>query len=409
MEAEVLALSKEYPVVLLTGSRQVGKSTLFEHLAAPERKRVSLDDLQSRELANNDPALFLELNQPPVLIDEIQYAPALFPGIKLLVDRGANPGDYWITGSQAFKMMQMSGESLAGRIGILHLLPMSQGELYGGQAADAEAGNKAQEPFRVDLEYLKALTKDRRPTGALEVFTRIFNGSMPARVSGQVSSNQRFYSNYIQTYLERDVRDLDPTVGLADFSRFLRVAAARVGQVLNVNDMAKDMVVRPEKVKAWLSILEQLDAIFYLYPYSNNVLNRAIKKPKLYFHDTGLVAYLTRWSSADTLEAGAMSGALFENYVVSEAIKSYCNRGLEPPFYFYRDRDQKEVDLLIATDGMLTPIEIKKTSSPNLHMAANFATLDHPPNQLTQGAIICMTEELNALGSKVLTIPVWAL
>ena len=332
LEKVVMEVTKEYPVVLVTGPRQVGKTTMLQKLMdGTGRNYVSLDDLTERDLAKRDPELFLKLHQPPVLIDEVQYAPELFPYIKLAVDRGHQAGAFWLTGSQIFKLMRGVQESLAGRVAVLSMTTLSQAEISGVSA----------EPFSVNLEALRRRSTERPPADTHEIFKRIYRGSMPAIVSGAASNSQIFYSSYLSTYIERDVRSLSESIDATKFIRFVTAVAARCSQMLNVAEIAQDADINQKQAKDWLGILETLGIIFYLHPYSNNLLKRLVKTPKLYFFDSGLVCYLTRWSSAETLEYGAMNGAILENYVVAEIAKSYLNCGQEPYLYYYRDKDAR--------------------------------------------------------------------
>ena len=354
LEKVVMEVTQEYPVVLVTGPRQVGKTTMLQKLMdGTGRGYVSLDDLTERDLAKRDPELFLQLHRPPVLIDEVQYAPELFPYIKLAVDWEHQAGAFWLTGSQIFKLMRGVQESLAGRVAVLSMTTLSQAEADGAQT----------EPFLVELEALKRRAAGRLPADTHEIFERIYRGSMPAIVSGTASNSQIFYSSYLSTYIERDVRSLSESIDATKFIRFVTAVAARCSQMLNVAEIAQDADINQKQAKDWLGILETLGVIFYLHPYSNNLLKRLVKTPKLYFFDSGLVCYLTRWSSAETLEYGAMNGAILENYVVSEIAKTYLNCGKEPYLYYYRDKDAREIDIVLEHDGVLNPIEIKKTAA----------------------------------------------
>ncbi len=400
MEKVFLELNEQYPAILVTGPRQVGKTTMLEQLMEQEgrnREYISLDDLNNRTLAKSDPAMFFQLHQPPVFIDEVQYAPELFTYIKILVDQRHSPGDFWLTGSQLFKLMDNVQESLAGRIALLHLSSLSQQEIYA--PGDAE-------PFTVDLEQLKQKQAHTKPVTAPEMYERIFLGGMPALVSKKYTSRERFYSSYISTYLERDVKELSGTIDTLKFMQFITAAAALTGQLANYKNIADQADIDQITAKSWLRILETLGIIFYLHPYSNNVLKRTIKKPKLYFYDTGLVSYLTKWSSAETLESGAMNGAILENYAVSEILKSYQNAGLEPYLYYYRDRDAKEIDLLIERDGKLSPVEIKKTATPSYRLTGVFSVIEKSPLQKGTGAILCLAEKLGALDQDNLIVPI---
>ena len=400
MEQIFLELNHQYPAILVTGPRQVGKTTMLENIMAQEnisREYVSLDDLNNRALAKSDPAMFFQLHPPPVFIDEVQYAPELFTYIKILADQRKTPGDFWLTGSQLFKLMDNVQESLAGRVALLHLSPLSQQEIY--QQCDPA-------PFTLDLAKLQERQACIHPVSTPEMYERIFMGGMPALVSKKNTNRNTFYSSYISTYLERDVKELSGTIDSLKFMQFITATAALTGQLVNYKNIADGADIDQSTAKNWLRILETLGIIFYLHPYSNNVLKRTIKKPKLYFYDTGLAAYLTKWSSAETLESGAMNGAILENYAISEIVKSYQNAGLEPFLYYYRDRDAKEIDLLIERDGKLFPIEIKKTATPSNRLTGVFSIIDKSPLKRGTGAVLCLTEKLGAFDSDNLIVPI---
>ncbi len=398
LEKVVAEVTKEYPVVLVTGSRQVGKTTmLLKMMEGTNRRYVTLDDLNERNLAKTDPELFLQMHKPPVLIDEVQYAPELFSYIKIHVDKTHAPGDFWLTGSQVFKLMKGVQESLAGRVAVLSLTSLSQAEIYGGNMS----------PFTVDMDALSERTVGRAAADTLTIFERIYKGSMPAIVSGTNSNSQIFYSSYLSTYIERDVRELSDAIDSLKFLRFITAVAARCGQMLNVADIARDADINQTQAKNWLGILETLGIIFYLHPYSNNLLKRLVKTPKLYFYDTGLVCYLTKWSSAETLVNGAMNGAVLENYVVAEIMKTYLNSGKEPYIYYYRDKDAKEIDIVIEHDGVLNPIEIKKTSNPGSELIKVFELLDRSSTPREKGAVLCMKPGLSAIDRDNYIVPIW--
>ena len=398
LEKIVTQVTTEYPVVLVTGPRQVGKTTMLQKLMeGTDRAYVTLDDLSERNLAKTDPEMFLQLHKPPVLIDEVQYAPELFTYIKVYVDKNHQPGAFWLTGSQVFKLMQGVQESLAGRVAVLSLTSLSQAEINGGETA----------PFSVDLEQLAARKVNRTAADTAEIFARIYRGSMPAIVSGANSNSQLFYSSYLSTYIQRDVRELSDAIDSLKFLRFMTAVAARCGQMLNTADIARDADINQVQAKNWLGILETLGIIFYLHPYSNNLLKRLVKTPKLYFYDTGLVCYLTKWSSAETLESGAMNGAILENYVVAEIAKTYLNCGQEPYLYYYRDKDAKEIDIVLEHDGVLNPMEIKKTANPGTELTKVFQLLDRASTPRGKGAILCMKPELGAIDRENYIVPVW--
>ncbi|GHU17139.1 ATPase [Betaproteobacteria bacterium] len=401
MEEAFLGLSQEYPAILITGPRQVGKTTMLQKLAAGQgekREYISLDDLNERSLAKTDPAMFFQVHKPPVFIDEVQYAPELFPYIKLHIEKYHKPGDFWLTGSQLFKLMKGVRESLAGRVALLHLSTLSQQEIY--QSGGAE-------PFRVDFDSLAERQNSRQAASVSAMYERIFMGGMPALISGKYTNRATFYQSYIGTYLDRDVKELSGTIDSLKFLNFITATAALAGQLLNYKAIADDCEIDQSTAKSWLRILETLGIIFYLHPYSNNTLKRTIKTPKLYFYDSGLVAYLAKWSSAETLQSGAMNGAILENYVVSEIVKSYRNAGMEPYLYYYRDKDNKEIDILLESDGKLFPLEIKKTATPGNQLTRVFKVLDKSAMARGTGAVLCMAEKLGALDRDNLVVPVW--
>jgi predicted AAA+ superfamily ATPase len=398
LEKVVLEVTKEYPVVLVTGPRQVGKTTMLQKLMeGTDRNYVSLDDLNERNLAKTDPEMFLQLHKPPILIDEVQYAPELFVYIKIHVDKYHNAGDFWLTGSQVFKRMSGIQESLAGRVAVLSLTSLSQAEICGGEM----------QPFTLDIEKLSARRKERTEADTGVIFDRIFRGSMPAIVSEKNSNSQIFYSSYLTTYIERDVREVSDAIDSLTFLHFITAVAARCGQILNIAEIARDADINQKQAKNWLGVLETLGLIFYLHPYSNNMLKRLVKTPKLYFYDTGLVCYLTKWSSAETLQSGAMNGAILENYVVAEIRKTYLNCGKDPYMYYYRDKDAREIDIILEHDGVLNPIEIKKSANPGSELIKVFKLLDKSSAKRSKGAVVCMKPELSAIDRENYIVPVW--
>ena len=400
MEQYIAELIKTWPAILLTGPRQSGKTTMLKSLAEKEkigREYVSLDDLTMREMAKNDPKLFLQLHKPPVLIDEVQYAPELFTYIKIHIDEHHNPGDFLLTGSQIFRLMHGVQESLAGRVAVLHMSPLSQRELISAQPR----------PFSTCFEALVEDSKNISPLTTPEIFERIWNGCMPGLAGGAYTDRNIFYSSYLSTYIERDVRELSGTIDALKFSRFITAVAARAAQMVNYQAIADDAEVDKATAKKWLEILETLGIIFLLHPFSNNVLKRTIKSPKLYFYDTGFVCYLTRWSSPEVAESGAMSGALLENFAVSEIMKSYQNVGETPYMHYYRDRDAREIVVILEGDGKLCPLEIKKTTTPDKRITRAFKLIDKSPLELGTSAVLCMTDKLSAFDSKNLIVPIW--
>ena len=397
LENIILDLNEQYPAILITGPRQVGKTTMLQNLMeGTDRTYVTLDDLNARALAKSDPAMFFQLYKPPILIDEVQYAPELFSQIKLLIDRSHKAGDFWLTGSQIFKMMEGVQESLAGRVAVLTLSPLSQNEIYHGTPNI---------PFSLDFEVLQKKQKDIKPVTALEMFSRIHTGSMPAIASGKYKDSNIFYMSYMSTYIERDIKEISGRIDSLNFLKFITSVAARCSQIVNYASIAQDADINQLTAKRWLQILETLGIVFFVHPYSNNTLKRTIKAPKLYFYDSGLVAYLTKWTSAETLESGAMSGALLENYVISEIFKSYHNVAKEPFIYYYRDRDMKEIDVIIEVNGKLHPIEIKKTATPSSQLTNVFKLIDKTEKR-SNGAILCMAEGLSAFNAENYIVPI---
>lgn len=399
MEKLINELNKEYSCILITGPRQVGKTTMLEHIDS-SRNVVTLDDLQERNLAKSDPEMFLKIHKAPLLIDEVQYAPELFIYIKIAIDRGAKPGSFWLTGSQSYKIMRLSQESLAGRIAILNLTSLSQHEIY---------GKDDNIPFDVTLNNLSKRSELNTYANPNEIFNRIWKGAMPGLISEKYTNRDIFYSSYLSTYISRDVKEETNIENEIKFIDFIRATAARVGQVLNIHSIASDVEISDDTAKRWLNILEKSEIIYYLHPYSNNLLKRIIKAPKLYFFDTGLVAYLTRYSSPEILESGALNGAILENYIINEIKKSYINSGKEVYMYYFRDKDQHEIDLILEANDLIHPIEIKKTSNPNFSMIKSFDILKKSAIKVGEGAIICMKDNLTALDRDTLIVPIWCI
>lgn len=398
IEDKIISLSKEYSCILITGPRQVGKTTVLRQLMDDNREYVTLDDMDERSLAKRDPAMFLQIHSTPIMIDEVQYAPELFSYIKMEIDKGAEPGTYWLTGSQAFKLMELAQESLAGRVAILHMSSLSQHEIYG--SGDCT-------PFTLDLSALKEREKTNAPADIAEIYDRIWKGSMPGLASGKFSDRDVFYSSYLQTYIDRDVKEQVQLADPLQFRDFVRAAACRAGQMLNVHDIAQDVGVSDDTAKRWLQVLEKSDVIFFLRPYSNNLLKRTVKTLKMYFFDTGLVAYLTRYSSPEILANGAINGAILENFVVSELLKSYHNNAKECLLWYYRDSNSNEIDMVIESDGMLHPLEIKRSVNPGSELISAFNLLDKASVPRGNGAILCMRPKLSAINSENYIVPIW--
>ncbi|OFW80366.1 MAG: ATPase [Alphaproteobacteria bacterium RIFCSPLOWO2_01_FULL_40_26] len=392
-------LSRSFPVLMLSGPRQVGKTTILEACLSSKRNYVTLDDHEVRAMAQKDPALFLQTYKPPLVIDEVQYAPQLFSYIKIIVDRTKKNGMFWLTGSQKFHLMKGITESLAGRVAIVDILGFSQSEI-------ADRANKSK-PFLPTKKWLDAARKNVKKTKNLkEIYHDIWIGSYPRAVLGRKDTREVFYKSYVQTYIQRDVRDLLKIEDETAFRRFLRICAARTGQLLNYSDMARDCDIDHKTIKSWLSILETSGLVYLLHPYYRNVTKRMVKAPKLYFLDTGLCAFLTQWPTHESLEAGAMSGAILETYIFAEILKSYWHNGRDAYFYYYRDLDQKEIDLLIEEGDVIYPIEFKKTATPSITATKSFSTLKKLGKKIGNGAVICLRETDIALSREVMAIPV---
>ena len=393
-------VSKGFPVLLLTGMRQIGKSWVMERLRGKGRRYISLDDHKARLLAKTDPQRFIDENPPPVTIDEVQYAPELFSYIKIYVDKNKKDGLFWLTGSQKFRLIKGIQESLAGRVAILNMLGFSSKEIL-RKPEDSV-------PFLPSLDLPRKVPAAKPLTSPL-VFKRIWQGSFPRIITNRNAAQTRklFYDSFIQTYIERDVKDFYNIENQLDFYNFLIAVAARTGQLLNYSNLARDAHIDLRTAKMWLEILERSGVIHLLYPYSSNIAKRTIKTPKLYFLDTGLASHLCSWDSADSLRNGAQSGAMLETYAFAEILKSYWHNGDNPNIYFYRDADQKEVDFVIEKNMTLYPIEVKKTANPNDSDFKVFRTLSIFKKPIGTGAVICLYSRAISIGKDVISVPVW--
>ncbi|MCM1258722.1 MAG: ATP-binding protein [Roseburia sp.] len=399
LEDQVKKASEFYPVVMVCGQRQVGKSTMLNQIRESKRRYVTLDDGNARRLAEKDPSLFFETYGYPLLIDEFQRVPSILLEMKRIVDERAlagedNNGMYWLTGSQKFKMMKDVSESLAGRIAVFDMSGLSAAEIQGRENL----------VFHPDIETLKKRSQDYPAKNVHEIYEQIFQGGMPKLITTELD-RERFYTDYINTYLERDIRELSSVGKLGEFYDFLVFMAARTSMELKYSEISNAIGISAPTAKEWVSILERSGIIFILRPYYNNITSRLVKTPKMYFLDTGLAAYLCRWPNARTLEAGAMDGAFFETYVVSEIIKSYYNEGKRPDLYDYRDIDGREVDLLFVNGDKVYPVEIKKAKMPN-HADKNFSVLDRLKMDIQPGVILCMADEMLPYNRDVWYFPV---
>lgn len=391
-----------FKCLLVTGARQCGKSTLIRHLF-PDLRYVTLDDPFLADQAEHNPGLFVELNPPPVVYDEVQHSAGLFPFLKIRCDQDSANGLFCLSGSQPFELMRGVSETLAGRVNIVELSTLSLREIQ---------GLDFHQSFVPTKEYIQARAGNaRKPDNIWQVIHR---GGYPALQNPQVEWSQ-FFASYVKTYLERDIRSLSAVQDLDDYRRFMVAVAARTGQIVNYANIADEIGRDAKTVKHWLSLLEASGIVYLLEPYASSVLKRVIKAPKLYFRDTGLAAYLTRWLTPETLAVGAMSGAMFETFVVGEIIKSYANRGIDYRYVlsYYRGRDrsrEQEIDLVIDENGQLYPVEVKMSTRPSPKQAQAFATLETiPDRKVTSGAIVCLAPQPALLEDNLWAIPVWYL
>ncbi len=406
-EDTVYKAAESFKAVLVTGARQTGKSTLLKQMFS-DVKQLTFDDPFIEEQAKNNPNMFLELNEPPVFLDEVQYVPFLFRYLKMSCDAREDKGLYFLSGSQPFKLMDLVSDSMAGRIAIIELAPLSLREIM---------GNPFSKPFLPTMEYVKERNRDiKKPENIWEI---IWKGGYPELQNSKIDWSV-YFTSYIKTYLERDVRSLAAVHDLDAFRRFMVACAARTGQMLNYSNIAEEVGKDVNTIKSWVSVLEASGIVYILEPYVSSALKRVIKTPKLYFRDTGLAAYLTRWLSSETLANGAMSGAFFETFVISEILKSYSNCGMDYRYFvsYYRGKDAKkaeemgnkeaEIDFIIEKDGILYPIEIKKNGNVTADMTSAFKVLDQiPEKKRGMGAVICNCPAPGMLRENILQLPCW--
>lgn len=389
-------MKKQFRVLLITGSRQVGKATLLKNKLLPEYDYVTLDDFSDLSIAQKDAALFFKNHPLPVIVDEVQRAPNLFLQIKLLADNSEEKGKIILTGSQSYKLLSNASDSLAGRVCIINMSSLSLREKYG---------------IDFNTEFLPTEEYISKRKNFIKTYENLWNhiwrGSMPELADDNVEW-ESFYRSYIRTYIDRDVADLIDVKNLVKFNNFMQCIASRVGELFNADSLARDVGVTSKTISQWTSILESSGVIKLLQPYEKNVSNRAVKTPKIYFMDTGLVCHLVGWSSSQVAMNGAMSGSLFENFVISEIIKSYYNSGHDSKdIYFYRDKDKKEIDLIIEKDNILYPIEIKKSAQPTIDMAKSLSVLHKIPGKTVgQGCILCQCDKMHYLSDNVAALPV---
>ena len=398
LEDRVKYLAKHFPVVMVCGSRQVGKTTLLRKIADENKtiNYVTLDYPRIRQLAKEDPELFLQQYSAPLIIDEIQYAPELLQYIKIKVDEIDGNGQYYLTGSQMFHMMNEVSESLAGRVGVLSMYSLSRAEIEGRDSIPFNPAN---------------ITNIESSDTISNIFDMIIRGGMPQIVSDPDLSYEDYYGSYIQTYIERDIRDLINVKDENKFVKFISCIAARTSQEVNLSDVSKDVEVDRKTVEKWLSVLVSSGIVVLLHPYSGNTIKRIVKRPKLYFMDTGLACYLSMWNNARALELSAMAGSMFENYVISEIIKGYANNGISirSRLAYYRDNNGKEIDLLILDNGKIYPVEIKKSADPGKSSIKNYSVLSSLSEETGEGAVLCMSNMTIPIDSMNKIVPIKAI
>lgn len=384
LERKFMQMDAFFKVVLVTGARQVGKTTMLKHLAeGTGRTYVSLDDLMARELAQTDPALFFQTYKPPILIDEVQHAPQLFERIKLMCESIEETGQFWLTGSQQYNMMKHVRETLAGRIGILQLYSLSQRE---------KSGVFFDNPLDFTIDTLRERQKILPANDITKVYEHIWRGGMPQVLEAGEEMRQEYYSSYVDTYLMRDVAEVGGVTDSTKFMKLLRACAALVAQQVNYATLAQAADISQPTAKDWVRLLEGLGVVYLLAPYSNNELKRLAKTPKLYFCDTGLCAYLSMWLTRDTLMNGAASGHYFENYVVIELLKNYAYGKTKAALCYYRDSNAKEIDIFVESDGLVHPLEIKKSTEPERKEVKKYELLDKASIPRGCGGIVCMCD-----------------
>lgn len=384
-------ISDTFRVLLVTGPRQTGKTTLLKSLKPENMGYVTLDDKVLRKQAQDDPKLFLEEHPAPLFIDEAQYAPDLFSYIKINVDNSKAKGQYWITGSQQFNLMKNASESLAGRVGIVNLNSFTYSEIVKNENKDLFNPDKLKKAAKIEVN---------------DLFEIIFKGGMPEFYDNPKIDRNLYFQNYINTYIEKDVRELIEIGKLEEFKKFMVSIASRIGEQLNYSDISKDCGVSVPTIISWMSVLVSSGLVYLLEPYMSSQLKRMTHIPKIYFMDTGLAAYLAGWESARDLQLSSTSGHYLENFVICEIIKSYNARGIKPNLSYYRDKEKHEIDLVFYKNNKLYPFEIKKTASPNSSMISSFKYLENSKKEIATGGIICLYDNLMKMDEKNYIIPI---
>lgn len=410
IEKTVKDMANSFPVVMITGPRQVGKTTLLNMLIKQSNENinyVTLDNLDARKLAVEDPELFLKTYKMPLIIDEFQYAPNLLSYLKIIIDKKRiqsfekdniqKNGLFYLTGSQAFQTMSNVTESLAGRVGILNLYGLTKREIE----------NVPETFFIPDKEILENKVRTEN-LDIIQIYERIIKGSYPEIYNNDIMNIRNYFETYITTYIERDIRQLINVQDELKFYKFISNVAVRTGQELNMSDICNELGITSATGDSWLSILVNTGLVYLLQPYSNNNIARIVKKPKIYFMDTGLACYLAGYLDAVTLEKSAFNGPIFETYIITEIIKSYANQGMNARkyLYYYRDNNGKEIDLIIVYNNTVYPIEIKKSANPKVDAIKNFKVIEKFGMKIGNGGIICMKENLFPIDENNNYIPI---
>lgn len=397
LERKFLHMSSFFKAVLVTGARQVGKTTMLKHLAKEQnRTYVSMDHTMARTLAKSDPVLFFQTYKPPIIIDEIQKAPELFEQIKIICDESEERGLFWLTGSQQYQMMKNIRETLAGRIGILELYSLSKNEVEGIA-------------FSNEMDFSLSCLRERqsltKKNDIIQVFEHIWRGGMPDVVEADAEQRQEYFNSYIETYLMRDIAEEGGITDTVRFHKFMKACAALTTEQVNYKTLADSAEISQPTAKEWLRLLQGLGVVYLLQPYANNELRRLVKTPKLYFCDTGLCAYLSMWLTRDTLMNGAASGHYFENYVVIELLKNFAYAPSGVNLTYYRDANAKEIDVFVEENGIIHPLEIKKSANPDRREVKKYELLDKVKLERGNGGIVCMCEEVIPIDAKNCFIP----
>ena len=392
IKARIKKINDTFRVLVVTGPRQVGKTTLLESMMPKGMTKVSLDDEALKKEAKENPKIFLDTYKPPLFIDEVQYAPELLPYIKMKVDEANKTGMYWLSGSQAFSLMKGVSESLAGRAGIVEMNSFTYSEIQ------SAVKNKA--PF--DPEDLAPA---KHTIDVNEAYERIFAGGMPELYRMKNLDRAEFFNSYINTFIERDVRRIKDIGNLEDFRRFMKDLAIRNGKPLNYSDIASEIGVSSNTIKEWVSVLVSTRIIYLLQPFYSSKLDRLTHRPEIVFMDSGLACYLTDWESAFDLQTSEYAGAFLEAYVISELVKSYDNAGKKINFSYLRNKETEEIDLVIEKNQCLYPFEIKKTANPKKEMLKNFRFLGRTDRKVGNGGLICLYDKMYEIDNGLYVLP----